>query len=992
MSPASDKLRSIQGPKRSFGPPVDSPSHGPPAEVPPSVRTRPRGFSNQLRERPPDLSFLHNSNRIVIASFFLPVTVDFVGAPVDTAEPAPPRRRPKGNSDAQDNFATAFSPASSLLGFQEPVSSSTLPSAYRDVPRRKPSSVDVPIQSATDFTIVPATMGNIGLRNAVHSIPQLRAAGKCVWVGALSGVSTELASLATQEAIRSRLLAEADSVPVFLSDDVYHGAYEVFAKSVLWKLLHYQVNDVPRGQAFDQAAWEAYVNVNRMFASVLAETYEPGDVLWVNDYHLMLLPSMLRQLLPQASIGYYQHVPFPSSEIFRCLHVRKQILEGMMGADLIGFQQYSYLRHFLITVSRILSLDTSPRGIQLPETVVSVGIFQMGIDVAALNDRRRNPTVEEYAKKLLKRHAGRQLIVGRDKLDTTKGFVQKLLSYETFLLKYPEFIGKVTLIQVAIPTNLEDELAADVGDLVARINAQFGTLDWFPVVYLQKDLPFEHYLGLLAAADACLITSLRDGQNLTSHEFVVMQDAKKSPLILSEFAGTYSCFGAALRVNPHDFDMIADRIHEALTMTRDEKESRWEELYHNVLNSGAVTFTSGFLSELDRTHTDAQARYRTNIPHLEVSTFVQAWESAKGLRLLFIDQDGTLFPSRFLQPVAPKSDGTASGLAPTAAAPPTEFSPANLAALLRDLTESDPRNRFFLMSGRPRDRLTEGGPDNMLDGVGASAENGCFYRFPGEEWEALFEPDSLTWKKPVLDIINYYNDRTAGTHVEIRESSIVWNFANAEPVFGQRQAAECANQISGNVAVNYPIHCLIKRGRLEVLPTHCNKGAVVKRVLERYPMADFALIMGDDVADEDMFEVAENFAAASVVGAGAGASDRGRRSSTAASSVLSDYGDDRWSASGSPMLDGTNGSPGNATFMGRSGPPPMRLGEAMADPAPLVRRATTYARLLPTTFMTVTTGAKSTKARYFCAGTNEIWELLRSAVRLDRSEGGGDVA
>ncbi|KAI9025497.1 glycosyltransferase family 20-domain-containing protein [Hyaloraphidium curvatum] len=985
------------GPARRVAPPVPVPPLLHPGHaVPDAPRTRSRGSSNA--PPPPallDQDFLEETNRVLVISMHLPVTIDLAssGAPgPETMDPAGlggtlRRRGARTGSDVQgESFSTEFSPASFLLGKQEPLSESVA-SLAPPSPRRRSdgrtaqtdagdSPSDSPAEPPADFRLLPATVGNHGLRNAVASVPQLRS--RSLWVGALSNVSTELASASTLRAISDRLLAEASSVPVFLDDEQYHGAYEVFCRQVLWKVMHYEVDEVPKGQTFDLKYWEAYVAVNRLFASVVSRLYQPGDVLWVNDYHLMLLPSMLRQLLPQATIGFYLHIPFPSSEIFRCLHVRKQVLEGILGADLVGFQNYSYLRHFLVSVNRLLSLDSTPRGIQLPETVVSVGIFPIGIDVAALQERRRNPEVDEHMGKLLRRHAGRRLIVGREKLDSTKGYIQKLLAFETFLDLNPEFVGKVTLIQVAVPAQSDPDLEAAVGDCVSRIQGRFGSIGYLPVVYLKKDIDFSMYLGLLAAADACIITSLRDGQNLTSHEFVVMQEARKSPLILSEFAGAYSGFGAALRCNPWDQLQVADKIREALTMPADEKEARWEELYGGVLNASAQSFVTGFLSELNRVHRDVQSRYRTNIPKLDVASFVEAWNAAKGMRLLFIDQDGTLFPSKFLKPVGPQASGVRDALAPSAAEAPSEFSPARLADLLADLRESD-RNTVFVMSGRRRDQIDEGAPPDAFDGVGLCAENGCFFRFPDEEWEALVEPDSLHWKKPVLDIIGYFNDRTAGAQIQVREASIVWDFANVEPQFGQRQAAECANQISGNVGVKFPVHCLIKRGRLEVLPNFTDKGAVVKRVLERYQSADLVLIVGDDIADEPMFETAEAF-----IGANAPPGEERRRSSTTTSTALSDIAEDVWGAADmSPQMDGIPSSAGRRS---PAQPPPIRLGDAHGDSAMLMRRATlsSYLRLVPTTFITVTNGAKSTKARYFCSGTNEVWELLRAAVAADR--------
>jgi trehalose-6-phosphate synthase len=222
------------------------------------------------------LTFLENADRVLVATFFLPVTIEF-SRPVPEPQPfegnPQARGRRKANSDVQDNFFTAFSPAAYLLGRDEPISESSAPRdrtpSFTSAAAAKPPSADFKTgEEPADFKILPATMGNIGLKNAVNSIPQLKA--KSLWVGTLSGVSTEMTSKGTMHAINSRWSAEASSIPVLLADETYHLAYEVFAKTVLWKVLHYEINDVPRGQAFDLAAWEAYVEVNRQFASVIA--------------------------------------------------------------------------------------------------------------------------------------------------------------------------------------------------------------------------------------------------------------------------------------------------------------------------------------------------------------------------------------------------------------------------------------------------------------------------------------------------------------------------------------------------------------------------------------------------------------------------------------------------------------------------------------------------------------------------------------------------
>ncbi|KAJ3063253.1 hypothetical protein HDU99_004928, partial [Rhizoclosmatium hyalinum] len=446
--------------------------------------------------------------------------------------------------------------------------------------------------------------------------------------------------------------------------------------------------DYPKGQAFEERSWKQYVAVNRKFAEVIIANHQPNDIVWVNDYHLMLVPQMVRQAIPNATIGFFLHIPFPSSEIFRCLHVRKQILEGILGADLVGFQTYSFLRHFLMTCTRLLSLDSTPRGIQLENKAVKVGIFPIGINVDALNIKRNRLEVNEMIVALREKYQGMKVLIGRDKNDLVKGVRQKMLAFESFLSERKEFQSKVVLIQVALSTTEENENESQVNEIVSRINSKFGTIEYLPVVYLQQNISFSHYLALLSIADACLITSLRDGMNLTSHEYVVCQQEKKSPLIISEFAGTYSSLGAALRVNPWDTQEVSDAIYEALTMSDEEKGNRWREMYSYVSTHTAQSWVQHFVSEIPKVHEELERMDTSHIPLLETGVVVKAYQSSTK-RIFFLDHDGTI-----------------SHNVPDHQVDEFVETDASVIALVRALA-SDPQNLVYVMSGRGRKELIQ---------------------------------------------------------------------------------------------------------------------------------------------------------------------------------------------------------------------------------------------------------------------------------------------
>ncbi|KAI8607952.1 glycosyltransferase family 20-domain-containing protein [Chytriomyces sp. MP71] len=667
---------------------------------------------------------------------------------------------------------------------------------------------------APSFVIEQSALGNIGLQNAVEAVvaglpPPSAPFRSRIWLGALGRDPTAHWDPSLQVSVEAAM-RKRNCIPVFLSEEQLDGHYNQFCKQVLWKPFHYQLPDYPKGHAYEEHAWTQYVQVNRMFAEAIVKNHESKDIIWVNDYHLMLVPGMVRQMIPDATIGFFLHIPFPSSEIFRCLHVRKQILEGILGADLVGFQTYSFLRHFLMTCTRLLSLDSTPRGIQLENNVVKVGMFPIGINMAALNEKRMRVDVHEMEMSLREKYAGKKVLIGRDKNDYVKGVRQKMLAFEAFLTQRKDFQSKVVLIQVALSTTEENENESQVNEIVSRINSKFGTIEYVPVVYLQQDISFSHYLALLSMADACLITSLRDGMNLTSHEYVVCQGVKKSPLIISEFAGTYTSLGAALRVNPWDTQEVADAIYDALTMSDEEKGQRWSEMFQYVSTHTAQHFVGKFLEEVPTEHEEL---ITSMIPILNAEEIAKAYEGAQR-RILFLDYDGTLT-------IAANEDDSLTE---------TGFEvPGSTVGLIRQLA-AVPQNLVYIMSGRRRKDLNQ---FIELPNVGLCAENGCFVSFANQhKWQTMLTDQDMSWRKQVIDIFEYYTDRTPGSFVQQNDISIIWHFGQADASFGAWQALECHNHIQNALGTSYPITILAKKTKIEIFPRNVNKGRLCRRILE----------------------------------------------------------------------------------------------------------------------------------------------------------------
>jgi trehalose 6-phosphate synthase complex regulatory subunit len=497
------------------------------------------------------------------------------------------------------------------------------------------------------WTVEPADQGNGGLRNAVHAAVTASSITDHTWVGTLGMPTDALEDTQQKQDIEDRLATEYDSLTVFCKDSDFDGHYTHYCKQILWPVFHYQIPDNPKSKAYEDHSWVYYVAVNQAFADKIIKNWKRGDIIWVHDYHLLLVPSMVRKKLPDAKIGFFLHVAFPSSEVFRCLAVRKELLEGMLGANLIGFQIREYARHFLQTCSRLLCVEATNDGVQLEDRFVDVMSLAIGIDPVALDMHRREPSVAEWIGVMQERYRGKKLIVARDKLDHVRGVRPKLLAYELFLNKYPEWRDQVVMIQVATSTTEQAELDATVSDIVTRVNSLWANLAYQPVVYLKQDISYAQYLALLTVADALMIASQREGMNLTSHEFVFCQDGKfghnkHGSLILSEFTGSSSVFGGnELSVNPWDYRRCAEAIKTALEMEDFERERRWKALYKAVTHHTANHWFTAFIERLEMVYQEQHRRDTTSVPRLSINTLSQQYQQSSR-RLFILDYEGTL--------------------------------------------------------------------------------------------------------------------------------------------------------------------------------------------------------------------------------------------------------------------------------------------------------------------------------------------------------------
>lgn len=617
-----------------------------------------------------------------------------------------------------------------------------------------------------------------------------------------------------------------------------------YAENVLWPAFHYIMGTPSDGREESQW-WHDYVKFNEAYASKILQNYKEGDIIWVHDYYLLLLPQLIRMQKPNAIVGFFMHCPFPSSEYFRALPKRQQLLDGLLGANKITFQNYSFARHFLSSCKRILGAETTPNSVAMYGETIQVDALPIGVDVEQIEIDCFNSIVDKKVKSIRERHPGQKILVGRDRLDTVRGVVQKLQAFEMFLEMYPEWINRVTLIQVSSPMVMHtSKVEHQVTELIGHINGKYGSLHSQPIEHYQMRIPKDEYFALLRVGDLGIITSVRDGMNTTALEYVVAQKYNHSPLILSEFSGSTSVLKDALIVNPWDSVAVARAINDGLTSTDEQKEHWQSKLIKSV--SPIQKWTSTFLKELVSGLEDGTNRKLTS--SLNRPSLLDHYNQANR-RLFLFDYDGTLTPI----------------VNDPAAAIPT----ARLTDILNKLSE-DPRNQIWIISGRDQAFLEKWLGKNPK--LGLSAEHGCFMKDIGSDWVNLASKFDMSWQEKVGEIFDRYTDKTPGSNIEKKKVALVWHYRRVDPELGEFQANKLMDELNSTIAKEYDVEVMSGKANVEVRPKFLNKGEIVKRlVLTRHaaPQADvdvetlkhahnvlpdFIVCLGDDATDEDMFK------------------------------------------------------------------------------------------------------------------------------------------
>ena len=659
------------------------------------------------------------------------------------------------------------------------------------------------------------------------------------------------------ESLRERVIQDAlvqfQSYPIFLTEEQMEQFYLGFCNATIWPLFHYFTSYA----IYQPPFWDQYKQINQLFADALGKILRADDVVWVHDYHLMLLPGLLKARHSQLSVGFFLHIPFPSFEVFRLLpgEWRRDILEGLLGADLVGFHTYEYTHHFLQSVLRILGYEHHLGQVVAKDHVVRVDTFPMGIDVDKFAGAVLQSDTEREVRDLKETLTGVQLILSVDRLDYTKGISNRLEGYELFLESNPEYHGKVALLMVVVPSRIGvvqyDLMKRQIEELVGKINGRFGRVGWTPVVYQYRHVPFSSLAALYVVSDVCLVTPLRDGMNLVAKEYVAARGAGAGMLILSEMAGAAKELPEAIIVNPNNRVEIAAALKEALETPAEEQQKRNRLMQRRLQRYNVARWASDFLNTLVGMK-EIQNRIESKLLSSVTQREIIARYQRNQRRLLFLDYDGTLTPL---------------------VRHPTMIKPTELRRDLLKTLASDPKNTVVIVSGRERLTLEEWFGDLP---IGLAAEHGAWLKLAGQPWQRA-KPMTTEWKRELLPILEIYADRLPGALVEEKEDAVAWHFRMADPEQAGLRAPELVDHLL-SLTVKTDLQVVLGSKVVEIRHAGVDKGSAALNWLSNADY-DFIFGIGDDATDEDLFKALPDSAVTIRVGIAATLAQYNLRSS-----------------------------------------------------------------------------------------------------------------
>ena len=692
-------------------------------------------------------------------------------------------------------------------------------------------------QRGSSLTAIQNTGGLVSailsLTNRVKSPDGDAEMEKIVWVGKSDYDSDRMNALPE---VKDKFELRSVKIPDSINDKFYGG----FCNDLIWPLFHY----FPSMAVFGQGYFESYRKANELFFNELRKIVRPGDFIWIHDYQLFLLPAMVREEFPESSVAFFLHIPFPSFEVFRIMPDGYQtaILQGLLGADLIGFQTHDYAQHFLKSVRRRLGYDISLNTVIAENVYARADAFPISIDFNKFHDAVLLHETEKFISRIRKQKRDRLLIFSVDRLDYTKGFLNRLAAFELFLERYNNMRGRVIFNMVMVPSRdtivryqvMKKEIEATVG----RINGKFGTLDWNPILYQYKSLKFNELVALYSHSDVGFLAPLRDGMNLVAKEYVAAQHDERGILILSELAGAASEMGESILVNPTDISQMADALHEALTMKDNDKRKRIEAMKNRLSDYDVFSWADDILRTTLKVKDDKESYGYRHINRDIEARIIASFRRAES-PVLFLDYDGTLVPIREL---------------PELAVPDVQI--MDLTEKLSSLTE------VVIISGRNRDFLDKWFSDLNLTLV---AEHGAFIKKPGKDWESALGGNDA-WKEKIMPTMKRFANRCKGSFVEEKRVSLSWHYRNADEDLSSLRVIELKNELERQI-LNMPLQIIDGHKVVEVKMAGYNKGTAASKLIST-GIYDFILAIGDDKTDEELFTALPDTAVTIKVGKG----------------------------------------------------------------------------------------------------------------------------
>jgi trehalose 6-phosphate synthase/phosphatase len=673
---------------------------------------------------------------------------------------------------------------------------------------------------------LPVTVGDDGIRkssgglvSALEGLSGGDARYDLKWIGWPGGDIPD----ERREEVRRALEEEHGCVPVFMTQKEEEAFYEGFSNASLWPLLHY----LPSYMRYEDAWWEDYQAVNRRFADAVIAEASDGDLVWVHDYQLMLVPGMVKEARPGLRVGFFLHTPFPTSELFRCHPKREELLRGMLGADLAGFHTFGYMRHFHNTVLRLLGIESELTTIRHSGRSTTLGIYPIGINARRFEEEMTGDEYRRRRAELAKNYEGRRIILSVERMDYTKGILRRLDAIDVFLSRCDDR-DRIKFVFVSVPSreNVEEyrDLREEVESRVGRLNGKYSTLHNTPIHFIHGSVDFTDLCALYSLAEVAVVTPVMDGMNLVAKEYIAAQREEPGVLVLSEFAGAAEELFNALIVNPYDPNQVAQAIEDALAMPVAERRRRMADMRDRVVQFDARWWAESFIRDLHR---------QTPVQENRLAELRQRLSTAArgGKRIaLFLDYDGTL------REIVKD---------PAAASPCTD-----LCRMLRGLQDL-PNVEVTIVSGRKPEDLERWLKDYPF---GLVAEHGAAVRRAGgAEWERLDRNISYAWKGELLRVLRLYQQSTPGSFVEDKRTGLVWHYRNADPEFGAWKARQLVTELS-TLTANEPVHVRLGRKIVEIASGEVNKGAAVMQLIDGNEY-DLIVIAGDDVTDESMFRL-----------------------------------------------------------------------------------------------------------------------------------------